>query len=138
MWPGGRGSPSRRTVNSSPGVGDPEPSSHCHDQRTMASCHMAVCHYLTDTSQRTEAECILAFRQSFSQVVVLMEIALAVLMGILAGMLASAKYLRQEIAANIGPRLTHVEQLLRTLLAESRLDSVERLRKRLDERPPED
>ena len=67
-----------------------------------------------------------------------MEIALAALMGFLAGMLASAKYLRQEIAANIGPRLTHVEQLLRTLLAESRLDSVERLRKRLDERPPED
>jgi uncharacterized protein YneF (UPF0154 family) len=70
--------------------------------------------------------------------VVSMEIVLAVLMGFLAGMLACAKYLRQEIAANIGPRLAHVEQLLRTLLAESRLDSVERLRKRLDERPPED
>jgi hypothetical protein len=67
-----------------------------------------------------------------------MEVAVAALMGVLAGMLASAKYLRQEIAANIGPRLAHVEQLLRTLLAESRLDSVERLRKRLDERPPED
>jgi uncharacterized protein YneF (UPF0154 family) len=70
--------------------------------------------------------------------VVSMEIVLAVLMGFLAGMLACAKYLRQEIAANIGPRLAHVEQLLRTLLAESRLDSVERLRKRLDQRPPED
>jgi uncharacterized protein YneF (UPF0154 family) len=67
-----------------------------------------------------------------------MEIVLAILMGFLAGMLACARYLRQEIAANIGPRLAHVEQLLRTLLAESRLDSVERLRKRLDERPPED
>lgn len=67
-----------------------------------------------------------------------MEIFLAVLTGFLAGMLACAKYLRQEIAANIGPRLAHVEQLLRTLLAEARLDSVERLRKRLDEPPPDE
>lgn len=67
-----------------------------------------------------------------------MEVFLAVLMGFLAGMVVCAKYLRQEIAANIGPRLAHVEQLLRTLLAESRLDSVERLRKRLEDRPPED
>jgi len=66
------------------------------------------------------------------------EIFLAALMGFLAGMLACARYLRQEIAANIGPRLAHVEQLMRTLLAESRLDSVERLRKRLEEHPPED
>jgi uncharacterized protein YneF (UPF0154 family) len=70
--------------------------------------------------------------------VVAVEIFLAVLMGFLAGMLACAKYLRQEIAANIGPRLAHVEQLLRTLLAEVRLDSVERLRKRLDELPPDE
>ena len=74
----------------------------------------------------------------FRQVVVAVEIFLAALMGFLAGMLACAKYLRQEIAANIGPRLAHVEQLLRTLLAEARLDSVERLRKRLDEPPPEE
>jgi hypothetical protein len=67
-----------------------------------------------------------------------MEAFLAVLIGFLAGMLTCARYLRQEIAANIGPRLAHVEQLLRTLLAETRLDSVERLRKRLDEHPPED
>lgn len=67
-----------------------------------------------------------------------MEVFLAVLMGFFAGMVVCAKYLRQEIAANIGPRLAHVEQLLRTLLAESRLDSVERLRKRLEDRPPED
>ena len=67
-----------------------------------------------------------------------MEVFLAVLMGFLAGMAICAKYLRQEIAANIGPRLAHVEQLLRTLLAESRLDSVERLRKHLEDRPPED
>jgi hypothetical protein len=70
--------------------------------------------------------------------VVTVEIFLAALMGFLAGMLACARYLRQEIAANIGPRLAHVEQLMRTLLAESRLDSVERLRKRLEEDPPED
>jgi uncharacterized protein YneF (UPF0154 family) len=70
--------------------------------------------------------------------VVTVEVFLAVLMGFLAGMAICAKYLRQEIAANIGPRLAHVEQLLRTLLAESRLDSVERLRKHLEDRPPED
>lgn len=67
-----------------------------------------------------------------------MEILLAAVMGFLAGMLACARYLRQEIAANIGPRLAHVEQLLRTLLAETRLDSIERLRANLDELPPED
>jgi hypothetical protein len=66
------------------------------------------------------------------------EIFLAVLMGFLAGMLACAKFLRQEIAANIGPRLAHIEQLLRTLIAETRLDSIERLNKRLDRVPPDD
>jgi uncharacterized protein YneF (UPF0154 family) len=70
--------------------------------------------------------------------VVTVEIFVGVLIGFLAGMLACARYLRQEIAANIGPRLAHIEQLLRTLLAEVRLDSVERLRKRLDELPPEE
>ena len=66
------------------------------------------------------------------------EIFLAVLMGFLAGMLACAKYLRQEIAANVGPRLAHIEQLLRTLIAEVRLDSLERLNKRIDQVPPEE
>ena len=70
--------------------------------------------------------------------VVPVEIFLAVLMGFLAGMLACAKFLRQEIAANIGPRLAHIEQLLRTLIAETRLDSIERLNKRLDRVPPDD
>ena len=73
-----------------------------------------------------------------SLVVVTVEVFLAVLMGFLAGMLASARYLRQEIAANIGPRLAHVEQLLRTLLAETRLDSIERLKKQIEDDPPED
>ena len=67
-----------------------------------------------------------------------MEIFLAAIMGFLAGMLACAKYLRQEIAANIGPRLAHIEHLLQTLLTEARLDSIERLRKHLDEHPPQD
>ncbi len=68
----------------------------------------------------------------------MMEIFLAALMGFLAGMLACVKFLRQEIAANVGPRLAHVEQLLRTLLAEVRLDSVDSLRRRLEDRPPDD
>lgn len=67
-----------------------------------------------------------------------MEITLAVLGGFLAGLAATAKYLRQEIAANIGPRLAHIEQLLRTLLAETRLDSIERIKRHLDELPPDE
>lgn len=68
-----------------------------------------------------------------------MEIFLGVLMGFLAGMLLCARYLRQEIAANIGPRLEHIEQQLRTLQAEVNLDSTTRLLRlseRLEERPP--
>lgn len=67
-----------------------------------------------------------------------MEIFLAVLIGFLAGLAATARYLRQEIAANIGPRLDHIEQLLRTLLAEARLDSIDRIKRHLDEFPPDD
>lgn len=81
---------------------------------------------------------MLAGERLDSLVVVTVEVFLAVLMGFLAGMLACARYLRQEIAANIGPRLAHVEQLLRTLLAETRLDSIERLRKQIEDDPPED
>jgi hypothetical protein len=70
--------------------------------------------------------------------VVKVEIFLAVLMGFLAGLAATARYLRQEIAANIGPRLAHIEQLLRTLLAEARLDSIDRIKRHLDDLPPDD
>ena len=70
-----------------------------------------------------------------------MEIFLGVLMGFLAGMLLCAKFLRQEIAANIGPRLAHIEQQLQTLRTEVHLDSATRLAAlsgRLEERPPHD
>jgi len=76
------------------------------------------------------------------------EIFLGVLLGFLAGMLLSAKFLRQEIAANIGPRLDnieqefeHLERQMRILLAELHLDSVTRLTalsKRSEEDPPQD
>lgn len=76
------------------------------------------------------------------QGVVTVEIFVGVLMGILAGMFLSARYLRQEIAANIGPRLEQIQHQLATLQAEVRLDSaarLERLTERLDERlPPDD
>ena len=76
-----------------------------------------------------------------------MEIFLGVLLGFLAGMLLSAKFLRQEIAANIGPRLDNIEQKfeymdrqMKILLAELHLDSITRLtalNKRSQE-PPQD
>ena len=73
------------------------------------------------------------------QAVVTVEIFLGVLIGLLAGMLLCARYLRQEMAANIGPKLEHIEQQLRTLQAELNLDSATRLARlteRLGERPP--
>jgi uncharacterized protein YneF (UPF0154 family) len=74
-------------------------------------------------------------------VVVTVEVFLGVLMGLLAGMFLSARYLRQEIAANIGPRLAQIQQQLRSLQAEVSLDSATRLARlseRLDELPPPD
>jgi uncharacterized protein YneF (UPF0154 family) len=71
--------------------------------------------------------------------VITVEIFLGVLLGFLAGMFLSARYLRQEIAANIGPRLEQIQQQLRTLEAEVHLDSATRLARlteRLDERRP--
>ena len=58
---------------------------------------------------------------------VTVEIFLGVLVGFLAGMVLCAKYLRQEIAANIGPRLVQIERQLEILQAEMRLDATTRL-----------
>lgn len=62
-----------------------------------------------------------------------METLLGVLMGVLAGMFLSARYLRQEIAANIGPRLARIERQLEILQSEINLDAATRLA-RLSER----
>jgi hypothetical protein len=59
--------------------------------------------------------------------VVRMVILLGVLIGLLIGALACARYLRQEIAANIGPRLRHIELQLDTLHAELNLATETRL-----------
>lgn len=56
-----------------------------------------------------------------------METLLGVLMGVLAGMFLSARYLRQEIAANIGPRLARIERQLEILQSEINLDAATRL-----------
>jgi hypothetical protein len=56
-----------------------------------------------------------------------METFVGVLMGVLAGMFLSARYLRQEIAANIGPRLAHIESQLEILRNEINLDAATRL-----------
>jgi hypothetical protein len=45
-------------------------------------------------------------------------ILLGLLTGLLTGAAVCARYLRQEIAANIGPRLRHIELQLDTLMAE--------------------
>jgi hypothetical protein len=73
--------------------------------------------------------------------VVTVEIFLGVLMGFLAGMFLCARYLRQEIAANIGPRLVRIERQLEILEAEMRLDAATRLAalgERRQDRPPAD
>lgn len=61
------------------------------------------------------------------QAVITMETLLGVLMGALAGMFLSARYLRQEISANIGPRLAHIERQLEILQSEINLDAATRL-----------
>jgi hypothetical protein len=48
-------------------------------------------------------------------------------MGLLVGVAVSARYLRQEIAANIAPRLRHIELQLDTLRAEVNLATEVRL-----------
>jgi hypothetical protein len=56
-----------------------------------------------------------------------MVILLGVLIGLLIAAAASARYLRQEMAANIGPRLRSIEQQLDTLRAEVNLATETRL-----------
>jgi hypothetical protein len=71
----------------------------------------------------------------------MLEIFLGVLLGFLVGMLLCARYLRQEIAANIGPRLARIERQLEVLQAEVNLDASTRiamLNDRLEVRRPHD
>lgn len=66
-----------------------------------------------------------------------MAILVGVLMGLLGGMAICARFLRQEIAANIGPRLRRIERQLECLQAEIALDTETRLaalRDRLERR----
>ena len=60
------------------------------------------------------------------------------LLGALAGGVLCVRYLRQEIAANIGPRLQHIESLLHTLQAELHLDIATRLTEKISGRSPGD
>ena len=65
-----------------------------------------------------------------------MVILLGLLIGLLIGAVACARYLRQEIAANIGPRLRRIELQLDTLQAEVNLATEARLatlRRRIDQ-----
>jgi hypothetical protein len=54
-------------------------------------------------------------------------ILLGVLMGLLVGVAVCARYLRQEMAASIAPRLRHIELQLDTLRAELNLATEARL-----------
>ena len=67
-------------------------------------------------------------------------ILLGVLLGLLVGAAVCARYLRQEIAANIGPRLRRIELQLDTLRAELNLATEVRLaalNKRIDQGQPD-
>lgn len=68
-----------------------------------------------------------------------MSILLGLLIGLVAGAAISARSLRQEIAANIGPRLRDIELQLNTMRAEVNLATEVRLatlRRRFDEDDP--
>jgi len=52
---------------------------------------------------------------------------IGLLAGLLIGALGCARYLRQEVAANIGPRLRHIERQLDSLSAELNLATETRL-----------
>lgn len=70
-----------------------------------------------------------------------MVILLGLLIGLLVGAVACARYLRQEIAANIGPRLRRIELQLDTLQAELNLATEARLadlRRRIDQGQQQD
>ncbi len=56
-----------------------------------------------------------------------MVILLGVLIGLLIGAAVCARYLRQEMAANVGPRLRRIEQQLDILRAEVNLATEARL-----------
>jgi uncharacterized protein YneF (UPF0154 family) len=59
--------------------------------------------------------------------VVIVVIVLGLLIGLLIGAAVCARYLRQEVAANIGPRLRHIELQLETMQAELNLATEARL-----------
>jgi len=56
-----------------------------------------------------------------------MQIVLGSVIGFMAGVVLSAKYLRREFAAMIEPRLKHIEEQLHNLRAEINLDAATRL-----------
>jgi uncharacterized membrane-anchored protein YhcB (DUF1043 family) len=60
-------------------------------------------------------------------VVVKVLILLGLLIGLVIGAGACARYLRQEMAANIGPRLRHIEMQLDIMRAEMNLAAEARL-----------
>jgi hypothetical protein len=64
---------------------------------------------------------------------------LGLLIGLVAGAAVCARYLRQEIAANIAPRLRTIELQLDALRAEAALATESRLaslNRQLDQDPP--
>jgi hypothetical protein len=66
-------------------------------------------------------------------------ILLGLLMGLVIGAGACARYLRQEVAGNVGPRLQHIEMQLDIMRAEMNLAAEARLaalNRRFDEDQP--
>lgn len=84
----------------------------------------------------TEAEVVW-----FWLAVMAVETLLAVVVGLLAGIVLCALYFRHEITANIKPRLEHIELQLQNLRAEINLDAATRLtalHQRLEQHPRHD
>jgi hypothetical protein len=56
-----------------------------------------------------------------------MEIVLGILIGFMAGVVLTIRYLRHELAGRLEARLAHIEQQLHNLRAETNLDAATRL-----------
>jgi hypothetical protein len=102
---------------------------------------MAVCYMQKALGELLTSSCALytgSNALSKWQAVVKVVILIGLLIGLLIGAVACARYLRQEITANIGPRLRRIELQLDAMRAELNLATEARLaamRRRIDQGP---
>jgi hypothetical protein len=80
-----------------------------------------------------------SYLSCLGELVVPMEVVLSAVMGFMTGVVQAAKFLRNEIAGMVEPRLEDIEQQLHNLRAETNLDAATRLTalsKLLEDRHP--